>query len=83
MMSESPWQKKKKKKGEEGERCDSKAWVRRNGLEIRKSWNEVEGRHADYNRWRDEERRAVLSVGVRAGSGSERDDERKRSPLYH
>jgi len=29
------------------------------------------------------EKRALLSIGVRAGSGSERDDERKGSPLYH
>jgi len=36
----------------------------------------------DYNRWRNEKRGALLSIGVRAGSGSERDDERKVSPLY-
>jgi hypothetical protein len=29
-----------------------------------------------------EKRRALLSIGVTAGSGSERDDERKGSPLY-
>jgi hypothetical protein len=29
-----------------------------------------------------EKRRALFSMGVRAGSGSERDDERKGSPLY-
>ena len=36
----------------------------------------------DYNRWRNGKREALLSIEVRAGSGSERDDERKGSPLY-
>lgn len=41
----------------------------------------------DYNRQRSEKRRALLSIRVRAGSGSERDDERKEvrrtvEPVY-
>lgn len=71
----------KKNKGEGG-RCGSKAWVEKKRAENKKigmKWKVV---MRGYNRWRNEERRAVLSVGVRAGSGSERDDERKGSPLY-
>jgi len=41
------------------------------------------GRYARLQPMRDGgEKRALLSIGVRAGSGSERDDEKKGSPLY-
>lgn len=57
---------------------------RRDGRKIRKKvgmkWKSV---MRDYNRWGNGKKgRALLSIEVRAGSGSERDDERKGSPLY-
>ena len=75
--------KKKERKGKE-EGAISKAWVRKKRAKNEKKRGEL-GRGALCETTTDgkpEKKRALLSIEVGAGSGSERDDERKGSPLY-